>query len=81
MNGAKVVKWIQTHGMSEYAMIGLSGTSVDNLEPAIKRYFITGNARYFDKGEIADAKQDFILQVIYNRGFHSQISDRICQKT
>lgn len=50
LNGKKVVEWLQAHGYLDYPLIGLSGTPVDSLEPELRKFFITGNARYFDKG-------------------------------
>ncbi len=67
LNGKKVVEWLQSHGYRDYPLIGLSGTSVDSLEPELHEFFITGNARYFDK-ESFDM-DSIAQQVVYNVGY------------
>jgi hypothetical protein len=76
LNGKKVVEWLESHGYPNYPLIGLSGTPVDILEPELRRFFITGNARYFSKGEVLvtpENRKSFVTQVAYNMGWTRQI--------
>jgi hypothetical protein len=69
LNGKKVVEWLQAHGYPDYPLIGLSATPIDALEPELHTFFITGNARYFNKAtfDIHSLGQQIIYNVGYNR--------------
>ncbi len=71
LNGKKVVEWLQVHGYPNYPLIGLSGTNVSLLEPELRDFFITGNARYFDKATFDS--NSFVTQVAYNMGWTRQM--------
>ncbi len=49
LNGAKVVQWLQSHGFDSYPLIGYSATPVARLYPDIRDFFVSTNARYFEK--------------------------------
>ena len=39
LNGKRVVEWICEHGFNDYALIGLSGTDFDTLDPVLQKWF------------------------------------------
>ena len=74
LNGQKVVEWLMDHDLSSYPVIGLSATRVGRLEPCIIKYFVTGNARYFEKQTFADNIDEVARQIIYNRDYVLQMN-------
>lgn len=64
LNGKKAVEWLQSHGYPEYPLVGLSGTAVAFLDPELRDFFITGNPRYFSKGEFD--RDSLAQQVVFN---------------
>lgn len=65
MNGEKTVEWFLSHNLSSYPLIGFSSTSVERLSERVRNYFITGNARYFNKLDVAvDRSEDEIIKQI-----------------
>lgn len=76
LNGRKIVGWLRDHGYPDYPLIGLSATSIEDLSDRSKKFFITGNARYYEKTAVVgkrDIKESFIGQVAYNVGFARSI--------
>lgn len=70
LNGKRVVEWICEHGFNDYALIGLSGTNIDDVGPELKNWFAQGNARYFMKTKFSmdpSVRSDFFSQIIRNR--------------
>lgn len=67
MNGKKTVDWLLDHNLGNYPLIGLSATPLANLDEHIKDFFVTRNARYFQKQTYSS--EDLVFQVIYNHGF------------
>ncbi len=67
LNGKKVAEWIQAHGYPDYAMIGLSSTHFDALDPLLQRWFGKGNSRFFAKSEVYNQQGDFVQQIIRNQ--------------
>jgi hypothetical protein len=71
LNGQKTVQYLMAHGYQNYPLIGLSSTSLGELDPAVVQFFMTNNARYFLKGATLNW-DDLIKQLIFNRGFNIQ---------
>ena len=66
MNGAQTVKWLATHGFEGYPLIGLSTTDIPRLDPVIAHFFMTTNARYFEKGQFGKQNDALVEQIIFN---------------
>jgi len=68
LNGQKIIEWLLSHGLSDYAVIGLSGTDPRSLNDVVRTYFMTSNARYFlkDKVKPRELRAQIALNIQYN---------------
>lgn len=67
MNGIKTVQWLLAHDYRNYPLIGLSATPLSTLPQDVAAFYMTSNARYFDKTERRYA--DIISQLVFNTEF------------
>ena len=65
MNGALVVEWLIKHNLGSYPLIGLSGTSWNDLPEIMKKHFGMRNARYFEKSTYVT--QELLEQIVAAR--------------
>ncbi|MFA6887907.1 MAG: hypothetical protein WC254_00240 [Candidatus Woesearchaeota archaeon] len=75
LNGTKVIRWLQNHGLSEYPLIGLSADTIEQLQktrPDAARFFITTNARYLDKGG-KDVISNLVAALTFSRYYVERV--------
>ncbi len=70
MNGVQTVQWLLAHGYEDYPLIGLSVMPISSFPPNVVAFYVSSNARYFNKVDFTSKKLAFVQQVAFNTEFN-----------